>query len=539
MRWTRAWRRAGLVTGIALLVLLALLVVADVVLDRPLRARMERALNDSLIGYSARLERLDVHVWGGSLDLYGLSVAQVAHPEPPIGVFPRLSASIQWKSLLRGRVVADVELYQPALHVDLTQLLEESADEVPVEDKGWQDAVEAIYPFKINELLVYGGNLVYVDQDPERPLRLSRIEFQADNIRNVHSRDRTYPSRFRLDATMLEQGSLALEGSADFMARPQAGVAGRITLRNIPLGYFSPVLERTGITTRGGTLALDGSLEYGRTIHSMILDDIEIADADVEYGYAQPEAVDQQKMKEQTVQAAQELQDAPRTLTRVDRLRLTGSRFTVANHTARPVYKVFLSDLDLDVRNISNQPEDGAATARMTGKFMGSGRVRGSAAFWPSSSADFSLALSVENTRMDTLNEVFRAHGNFDVSAGWLSVYTEMRLKRGHVQGWVKPLFSEVDVYNATQDRDEGFWHRLWEKTVGVASKLLRNRPRKEVATVVDISGRLENPRASTVQIVANLVRNAFVKAILPGLQRESSGKAPDGKKKKEDRSGA
>lgn len=132
---------------------------------------------------------------------------------------------------------------------------------------------------------------------------------------------------------------------------------------------------------------------------------------------------------------------------------------------------------------------------------------------------------------MDTLNEVFRAHGNFDVAAGWLSVYTEMRLKGGRVDGWVKPLFSEVDVYSATQDRDEGFWHRMWEKTIGVASKLLRNRPRKEVATVVDISGQLENPRASTVQIVANLVRNAFVKAILPGLQRESGGKPPDAKK--------
>jgi hypothetical protein len=42
---------------------------------------------------------------------------------------------------------------------------------------------------------------------------------------------------------------------------------------------------------------------------------------------------------------------------------------------------------------------------------------------------------------------------------------------------------------------------------------------------VVDISGPLPDPRASTLQAVGNLVRNAFFKAILPGFDRE--GRAP------------
>ena len=57
---------------------------------------------------------------------------------------------------------------------------------------------------------------------------------------------------------------------------------------------------------------------------------------------------------------------------------------------------------------------------------------------------------------------------------------------------------------------------------VKAASKVLKNRPRQEVATQVDISGTIENPRTSTVQIVGNLIRNAFFKAILPGFEREA-----------------
>ena len=52
-------------------------------------------------------------------------------------------------------------------------------------------------------------------------------------------------------------------------------------------------------------------------------------------------------------------------------------------------------------------------------------------------------------------------------------------------------------------------------------SKILKNPPREEVATKVDVEGRLDQPQTSTLQAIANLLRNAFIKAILPGLERE------------------
>jgi hypothetical protein len=96
-----------------------------------------------------------------------------------------------------------------------------------------------------------------------------------------------------------------------------------------------------------------------------------------------------------------------------------------------------------------------------------------------------------------------------------------MRGRSGRVTGYVKPLFKDVKAYDPEQDRDKGFVKRLYERLVTGVSKILKNPPREEVATKVDVEGRLDQPQTSTLQAIANLLRNAFIKAILPGLERE------------------
>jgi hypothetical protein len=57
-----------------------------------------------------------------------------------------------------------------------------------------------------------------------------------------------------------------------------------------------------------------------------------------------------------------------------------------------------------------------------------------------------------------------------------------------------------------------------------VAAKIFENRPRDQVATVTRLEGPLQNPNASTWEVLVNLVRNAFIEAILPGFEREARG---------------
>jgi hypothetical protein len=192
-------------------------------IDEPLRRVVVRQMNRQLKGYSADIRKLSFHPIGLSLPLYDLRFLQQAHPDPPVFHAPRLDASFQWKALLRGRLVASFALTQPAVCANLQQLRAEVADPTPVKDHGWQEAFQAISPLRINEVRVTDGRITYVDEWPFAPLEVTRVNLTAQNIRNIRSKDRTYPSDVHLDAAVFQDGRVALDG-ADFLAVPVPGV---------------------------------------------------------------------------------------------------------------------------------------------------------------------------------------------------------------------------------------------------------------------------------------------------------------------------
>jgi hypothetical protein len=121
------------------------------------------------------------------------------------------------------------------------------------------------------------------------------------------------------------------------------------------------------------------------------------------------------------------------------------------------------------------------------------------------------------------MNDLFRAYGNFDVTAGMFSFYSEIKVRQGKIEGYVKPLFRDMKVYDERQDREKSLFRKLYEGLVGGIAGLLQNRPREEVATETSISGDIEKPQTSTWETVLRLIQNAFFKAILPGFEKEVS----------------
>jgi hypothetical protein len=216
----------------------------------------------------------------------------------------------------------------------------------------------------------------------------------------------------------------------------------------------------------------------------------------------------------------------PDVLVLVDRAVIRDGTFGFINKAAKESYRVFLTATNADVTNLSNQRAEGTSTAKLTGKFMGSGDTLVNATFRPEvKGPDFDVDVRIENTDMRTMNDLLRAHGRFDVAAGVFSFYSQLTVKDARVTGYMKPLFSDLDVYDKEQDRDKPKLKKLYERVVEGASKILKNRQREEVATRVNIAGPLANPKASVWETLTNLIENAFIKAILPGFDREVRGR--------------
>jgi uncharacterized protein DUF748 len=517
----------GLLAGLVAVIWLAALSI-----DEPARRYMEREINRRLTGYAVSVGALHIHPWTVSLELVDSAISQDANPDPPVARIRSLAATIQWRALLHGKVVADVTFDQPSMYVNLKNLRAEAVSDVPLKSRGWQRALEAVtLDLKIDRLRVREGDLTYVDPaGPFRPLRLSRVNATAENIRNIRSKDRVYPSEVHVEGVVFDAGTLWLDGQADFLAEPQAAIKGALRLDRVELDYFKPITSRFNLSVTKGRLSLAGNVEYAPTITSLVLDRVAVRGAHLEYLHAPATAQAEQARARQTAEAAKRVANEPAMELRINRLEVTKSTFALVNRVASPEYRVDLSDMDLTVDNLSNQRLEGVAAARLRGRFMGSGAAQATIALRPSEGkggADIDLSARIEGADMARMNNFVRNYGGFNVAGGEMSVYTELKVTNGAVTGYVKPLFRDVKVGTPPGEPEPGktFGQRLYQGAIGLAGKILKNRPRGEVATVVTISGQAGQPVYSMWEVVGHLLQNAFIKAILPGFDPERKQK--------------
>lgn len=504
--------------------LLLALFIASFFLDEPLRKYTENKLNRDLKGYSVRLAGMHVQLVGLSATLKGLTVFQQAHPDPPIAYFPALRSGIHWREILSGRLVAELRLYRPKVNINLLQLRTEAASKVPLKKRGWQQAVEDIYPLKINALRITDGEITYIDQDPKHPLRLSRLNLQAGNIRNIRLPDKVYPSPFHLETAIFGSGRGIVDGNANFLAEPHLGINSRFELHKVPIAVLKPIITRANLSIRNGMLSASGRMEYAPKIKVAHVRDLEISGMEIDYTHSERTKEAEIRRAEKLKKTAEEVHGKPGVVLRLDRLRLTQCTLGMVNRSASPPYRVFLAGTDLRLDNLSNRFSQGPATAHLQGKFMGSGITEAIAQFRPEKNGpDFDLNVKIEETKLAAMNDLFRAYGDFDVSDGAFSFYSELHINDGAISGYVKPFFKDMKVYDRRQDKEKELFHKLYEIMVGGVAKLLERSPSEEVATKADISGMVESPRLSTWQIMVGLVRNAFFKAILPGFEEEIS----------------
>jgi hypothetical protein len=517
-RWYR-W-----VTGVAVAIAV-LLVITAFFLDEPLRRLVERQMNERLKGYTATVAKLNFHPIGFAIDLRDVVLVQDANPDPPVMRIERLSANVQWSALIRARLVADFELVRPTLYINRGHLEAEKKDDVPVTDHGWQDALQAIYPLKINDFNIEDGDVTYVEEGQSQPLRVSNLQVRAQDIRNVRSEPGDYPSPLRVEATVFDRGRLSIEGHADFLAEPHAGVKGDVELADISLDYFRPVLRRANVVVTRGTFSGKGLVEYAPKFKKVDLTELRLDGLQAEYLYHKPKAAVAKEAVKTTAQAAKEVSNDPSVVLHAREMKLTDATVGFVNKDSTPNYRVFIANTDLTIENFSNQKSEGYGHAHLTGRFMGSGRTTMDLVMRAENNGpDVSLNAKIENTDLRGMNDVLRAHAKVDVASGVLSVYSEIVVKNGRVQGYVKPLFKDLDVYDKDQDEDKKLGAKLKEKAADVVAKVFKNRKRDEVATIGQFEGPLENPKASTWEVLVNLVRNAFFEAILPGFERQLRG---------------
>jgi len=146
----------------------------------------------------------------------------------------------------------------------------------------------------------------------------------------------------------------------------------------------------------------------------------------------------------------------------------------------------------------------------------------------------FDLNAYLKNANLVLLNDFLKAYGNFDVHKGTFGLYAEMAARDGKFKGYVKPFIKDLDVVGL-QDKGDPFFNKVYEQIVGAAGVLFKNQKKDQVATKVDIEGDFKNPKINTLDAVFEVLRNAFIQALIPSIDHEITLKSVD-KEKPEDK---
>ncbi len=150
------------------------------------------------------------------------------------------------------------------------------------------------------------------------------------------------------------------------------------------------------------------------------------------------------------------------------------------------------------------------------------------------SSPTFDMAVRLENADMTLFNEFFQAYGNFDIQQGRISLFTEIASNQGKFIGYVKPVIEDLQVLGP-KDRDKPLGEQIWQGLVALGTSLIRNPNEQQIATRVPLEGDLEDPNVLTWYAVVDLLRNAFIKALEPQLDRDINiGQVDEGHEKDE-----
>ena len=509
-----------LLGGIAF-VLIAIF-IASFFLDGIIRPRIEANMNARLKDYHATLPHAHLQLLSFTLTLRDLTIEQLAHPRPPVAVFPIMRFQIHWKALLFGRVVANVLLWHPRFHIDEAQFATERKDPTPLRQKGWQDALQNAYPFNVNRFVVDNGEFVYVEADEKKPLRLARLNLVSDNIRSIQEPNHPYPSWFRASAVISDRGKLSLEGRANYLLKPFPGIEARYTVTDVPLDAVTTASRHINILISGGTFASDGFIEYSPKVTNIDVHNVTFDAINVVYTHR----LETQNAEAKRIGAAGKVVEKETNRRavniKVDALDIKHSRVAFDDQISKPPFNLFIADAGLKLRHLVNHGAQGPARLTLNGKFMGSGATNVAGTFLAAGQGpEFNLNIRIENTDMTSLNPLLRAYGRFDVAQGRFTLYSQLGVKDGNINGYLKPMFSDLEVYDYQKDKNKGVMGQAKQMLIGTAAHILKNRQTQKVAAQVNITGSLKKANVSAWEAFVEIVKNAFVKTILPGFDRE------------------
>ena len=203
---------------------------------------MENLINERLAaleGYDGSVEDVDVALWRGGVGVDDLRIVRTtADHETPFFDGERLEVTLEWRSLLKGRIAAEGRAVRPVLNLVQAKTKEES--QMGTEIK-WPTG---LYPFEINTFKVIDGTITFRAPgiQTEDALTANHVNAVVSNLRNVNQENKEAFARFQSSGQVLGEAPMRISGTLDPLAK-QPTFDVNMALEQVDLTEVNPWLQ--------------------------------------------------------------------------------------------------------------------------------------------------------------------------------------------------------------------------------------------------------------------------------------------------------
>jgi hypothetical protein len=225
----------------AIVILVAVLVALRAALPSLVKDYVNNKLQ-AMEAYDGHVDDVDIALWRGAYGVDGMRIVKTGAKQPtPFFSGDRIDFSVEWRSLLRGSLVAEGTFLRPNLN--LVQARNEQQSQTGKE-VNWPDQLEKMFPFRFNTVRVKDGTITFRAPGirTQDALRATHVNGEISNITNVIDRDKETFADFRLAGRILDKGTASVSGSVNPLQRsPTFDV--NLAVKNVQLPDVNPWLR--------------------------------------------------------------------------------------------------------------------------------------------------------------------------------------------------------------------------------------------------------------------------------------------------------
>ena len=205
-----------------LVIVLASIVAVLVAVRLALPDIVERFANRKLAAleaYDGHVGDIDIHLWRGAYSIDDIVITKTGAKRPvPFFKARRVDFSVEWRSLLKGRVVAEAHFNSP--EVNLVQGRTDAEDQLG-QDENWNARLGELFPFRFNTIEGTNGTVRFLAPgiNTRDAITAHNVNGQISNLTNVTPTGKETFAGFKVNAEVLDGAPAVINGSVDPFAR--------------------------------------------------------------------------------------------------------------------------------------------------------------------------------------------------------------------------------------------------------------------------------------------------------------------------------